>query len=335
MNLHARLSCGKRLSPEHIGFFLHALADKWRDNMNKTRFSAVSVVALMAFCGNPITSTGATLTATSIDSGGARLTNDSVVLDACIGVIGSLSTNGTGTHASKGGYAGQIFDLVSIEVSASPTSVNETATCQFAAVGVYDDDTRGEMIDTPTWSVLSGPLASIDSNGMATADVVFEDTAATAQAERENIDGTSQVLVVNVDADDYGSYASDGLPDNWQVQYFGTNNPNAASNADPDGDGDDNIHEYVAGTTPTNTISYFTLRIERVEGVSTQMNIVFSPAYVSRNYSVEQVQSLSDVGGWNTLTNFTEATNGVERTVTDLANTNPVGFYRIRIVYVL
>jgi len=40
----------------------------------------------------------------------------------------------------------------------------------------------------------------------------------------------------------------------WQIQYFGsTTNPAAAANADPDGDGQSNLAEFLAGTNPTNS----------------------------------------------------------------------------------
>jgi hypothetical protein len=44
----------------------------------------------------------------------------------------------------------------------------------------------------------------------------------------------------------------------WQIQYFGsTNNPAADPNADPDGDGQTNLSEFLAGTNPTNSASVF------------------------------------------------------------------------------
>ena len=46
----------------------------------------------------------------------------------------------------------------------------------------------------------------------------------------------------------------------WQTQYFGSvNNPDAAPNADPDGDGISNWDEFLAGTNPTNRDSAFRL----------------------------------------------------------------------------
>jgi PKD repeat protein len=44
----------------------------------------------------------------------------------------------------------------------------------------------------------------------------------------------------------------------WQIQYFGsTTNPAAAQNADPDGDGCNNLCEFLSGTDPTNAASFF------------------------------------------------------------------------------
>jgi glycosidase len=43
----------------------------------------------------------------------------------------------------------------------------------------------------------------------------------------------------------------------WQLQYFGcTNCPQAAASADPDGDGYNNLQEFVSGTDPTNSSSH-------------------------------------------------------------------------------
>src|SRR5207244_10367091 len=43
----------------------------------------------------------------------------------------------------------------------------------------------------------------------------------------------------------------DGLPDAWEIQYFGSiSDPRATPDADPDGDGFTNAQEYLAGTSP-------------------------------------------------------------------------------------
>ena len=48
----------------------------------------------------------------------------------------------------------------------------------------------------------------------------------------------------------------DGLLDAWQVHYFGsTSSPAAAPSADPDGDGANNLNEFVNLTDPTDSTS--------------------------------------------------------------------------------
>ena len=61
--------------------------------------------------------------------------------------------------------------------------------------------------------------------------------------------------------DNFGSYAGDGLGDDWQVQYFGQNNPNAGPLRDPNGDGQTNAFEDTAGLVPNDPNSRFTFTI--------------------------------------------------------------------------
>jgi hypothetical protein len=53
----------------------------------------------------------------------------------------------------------------------------------------------------------------------------------------------------------------------WQLQYFGcTNCPQAVAAADPDGDGQNNLAEFLAGTDPTNSASAFRILSITQEG---------------------------------------------------------------------
>jgi len=47
----------------------------------------------------------------------------------------------------------------------------------------------------------------------------------------------------------YGDTDSDGLPDSWEITYFG-NITSQNGTGDPDGDGQSNLQEYQAGTHP-------------------------------------------------------------------------------------
>ena len=56
---------------------------------------------------------------------------------------------------------------------------------------------------------------------------------------------------------------ADGLPDAWEIQYFGAINVSDGS-ADADGDGFVDLKEWLAGTDPTEADSLLTLKITRL-----------------------------------------------------------------------
>jgi len=181
-----------------------------------------------------------------------------------------------------------------------------------------------------SWNILAGPISSISLSGLATAANVYQNTLATVQGSFLGRTGTLGLTVLNVGFDDYGTYAGDGLPDDWQVQYFGENNPAGGAGADPDGDGQNNKFEYTAGLIPTDPNSVFRLRIEPVFAQPTHKNLLFSPRFADRTYIVQFRLSLI-AGNWQPLPGTTQADVGLERTVTDLNAVEPEKFYRVEI----
>jgi len=139
--------------------------------------------------------------------------------------------------------------------------------------------------------------------------------------------------VVDTDPDNFGSYAGDSIPDQWQVGYFGIDNTQAVPAADPDSDGGDNYYEYITGTHPSNSTQCFRLvGIALVTGVSTQVDITFGPTQADRDYQVFLCESLTS-GVWSALSSYSEFTNAPNRTARDLnANTTSL-FYRVEVSY--
>ena len=262
-------------------------------------------------------------------AGGGPQSGGPYAQESEIGGIGSAPGQG-GIYKSRQGYAGQLYDLVAILVASLPSNVDEDATSQLTATGLFDDDSVGVLPGPPAWAVVSGPLVSVDTDGVATADIVYEDTAASASAAYDGITGTVVVTVVNTDHDNYGMYAGDIIWDEWQVLHFGVGNSNALAGADQDEDGEDNLFEWVANVIPTNGGSRFALSIE-TSSPSNETVIVFNPVFGDRTYKVDQRDSLV-AGEWAELVDGVVSNVGLTRRVTD-TNDVPQRFYRVRIGY--
>ena len=260
----------------------------------------------------------------SISAGGSRSTSASYTNDDSAGDVAGISTAASPAETAKQGYIGQLYEVASVQLVASPTTVNENTTRQLTATATLDDGTATALLGTDlNWSVISGPIISISKSGLATAGSVYQDTAATVQGSYFGINGILGLTVINVGSDDLGIYANDGVPDTWQVQYFGQNNPLAAPTADASGTGQSNLFKYIAGLNPTDRNSRFVTTVGPVSGSHT---ITFSPRLTDRTYIVQYSTNLTN---WQTLTSAATQDNGQTRTVTDLDNTTTRKFYRV------
>jgi hypothetical protein len=289
-------------------------------------------VSLMPFAAMAGTSANYRIEPAALDNGGLTTSsaNYRANSSAAPGVaISSLHYSG------RTGFAGQLGDVVAtaIALNASPLTLDEGGTRQLSATLVYDDQTTSALAaGSITWSVQSGPISGISATGLATAGTVYQNTAAIVRGVYQTFSDTLDLTVLNADVDDFGSYASDGLPDDWQVLYFGAPpNASAAALADPDSDGQDNIFEYTAGLLPTDSLSHFTSGPARIsESESQRQGIVFSPRLSDRNYTVEESATLEE-GSWTILGSFTTVDDGPQRTVIDTGSLELKKFYRVKI----
>ena len=288
--------------------------------------SILSLAWVATLQAGPRTSANYTIGTDGIDHGGRRAASAAYTNDASLGGIAGVST-----AAVKHGYIGQLYEVTGLALNAATLSLNEGTTLQLAAWQTLDDATfLAVPAASVVWSVESGLLTGVDAGGLASAGLVYQDTAAIAQGSYLGNIGTLSLMVVNVGADDFGIYAGDGLADDWQVQNFGVNNPAAAPLADPDRDGQNNLFEFTAGLAPNNPASVFHEQLAPVPGQPARRRIVFSPRFPDRNYTVQFRLSLT-TGAWQALTGTTQTDSGTERTVTDLNAGGAVKFYRVEI----
>lgn len=228
----------------------------------------------------------------------------------------------------QSGYAGQLCDAVQLQVVSDSTNIPEDGSTLLTAMAVNDDETRNSM--AAGWSVVYGALSSVDSNGMAYGAPVYQNEPAMAQAVGGGLTGVVSLMVLDTLKDNFGLYATDGIPDAWQVQNFGVNNSDAIASADPDHDGQNNFAEFIVGTSPTAGTDYFGLRSIH-NGTGGAMEFVLSPTFTNRTYHIEATTNLANPD-WTSLASTAGGTNVTAMAVSD--QTNRIMFYRAIIDYV-
>lgn len=92
----------------------------------------------------------------------------------------------------------------------------------------------------------------------------------------------------------------DGIPDWWRAVYFGgdgkSTTADSVSNGDPDHDGADNLHEYLADTDPTDPVSLFRVRSVSLDSGFT----VYFQSSSSRKYTLYSAADLES-GTWDAV----------------------------------
>ena len=299
--------------------------------MNPNHIVAIASLLAAATHAGSRASASYTLATDIADAGGNRTTSAAYTNEGSLGGITGIST-ATPAETARNGFIGQLYEVTGLVLAATPATVSEGGTLHLGASQLLDDATTVAVnASSVAWSVASGPLTSISASGLATAGIVYQNTAATAQGSYAGNTGALLLTILDTLPDNYGTYAGDGLPDSWQSQYFGLNNPNAAPGLDPDGDGQTNLFEFTAGLIPTNPLSRFLVTIAPVSGQPTQKQVVFEPLVAGRGYTVKTSPDLN-AATWTTLVGSTTSDNGSQRTITDTNATTVKKFYKVEIV---
>jgi len=140
-------------------------------------------------------------------------------------------------------------------------------------------------------------------------------------AENGGIVGKSIAFNV-IDATSDPDTDGDGIPDWWELKYFG-GITNCVATDHTDSDVQNNGEEYIAGTDPTNGASFF--GFTNAASVATGFVIQWDPSVEGRAYSVGWTNDLSGT--------FTSMVSGIEfpqNSYTDtLHGAEGAGFYKV------
>jgi hypothetical protein len=141
-----------------------------------------------------------------------------------------------------------------------------------------------------------------------------------------DLDGLPRVFGGTVDMGAYEVQYSandmdgDGLPDAWEILYFGSTN--ALPNAHGDADGQSNLQEYIAGTDPTNSAAFFA-----ITNWSPSSFIMEWPSVSNREYRVFWTDNLTNAFNQHGLVidypqdSYTDTTHSAEN----------AGFYKVEV----
>jgi hypothetical protein len=123
----------------------------------------------------------------------------------------------------------------------------------------------------------------------------------------------------------------DGLPDAWQIHYFGSiSSPDARPDADPDHDGMNNLQEYRAGTDPTDPNSVFKLSaVTQVAPGVVQLQWLSATNHL---YTLlESANITASMPAFNPLASNILATPPVNTYLVTNASPQAAHFYRLRV----
>lgn len=247
------------------------------------RIIPIRPIALIALLAGTVSAQE--LTHATLDSAGGRSTGGTVTNDATLGGIGG-EMHDTAPLASRPGFAGQLWDAVSLDITPQPASMQESSTLQLGAHLTGDDATTQTPAAAVTWESASQFL-SISSAGLLTTGTLPGNQTATVAARSGDLFGSADISLFDLTPDDYGPFAGDGLDDPWQWNFFANDPGNAQPGDDPDSDGQDNALEFLAGTTPLDGSSFLHVRIAPEPNQPTVRQLFFQPFRPDRIYRWE------------------------------------------------
>lgn len=267
--------------------------------------------------------------AESVDGGGGQASGGNYYLTASIDGTGGISEAGGFATVSRSGYPGMLYEVVQLSIGANPGTVNEGSLSQLSAIADLDDGTQlYPDLQQVSWYPVSGPVSAITAAGQVTAGIVYQNTTTILGGAFAGSSGTAGITVLDSNPDNYQSYGADGIDDIWQINHFGNPpNANAGPDANPDGDSNDNLLEFLTGFDPMDPSSWFRFQfLGKTGNIATlQLNKVIP----GRIYTVQAGEDLSTFA--EVIVTFSVGTQSINHSVQDVSASASRKFYRVEV----
>lgn len=233
----------------------------------------------------------------------------------------------------SGDYRVSVSDGRSIAVSAParlnvlvPPQIIEPPRSQIALVGqtvLLSVEARGTLPMYYSWRGASRALQSGVDPVLKLENVQLDDSTSYVVTITNLASGSRGRVVVSATLVVLADFDRDGMADLWEIDHGLLTNRVGDAHLDPDGDGYDNLQEYLADTDPNDPASV--LRFQSVE-TNPESAVLEFLARTNRLYSIQFSDSL---GSWRTLTNINLSGENQVQRVVDPGAKRDSRFYRI------
>lgn len=265
--------------------------------------AALSLAVSCAYAGTR-NSADYSVAAEVSDAGGLHATSADYSTDDSIGGVTGISTVAAPQETANSGYLGQIYNVSNFTISAPQHTISQAGTLQLSATALLDDNTTLALNSTQVaWSVASGPINYITSDGLATAGNIRQTIIARVRG----------AFAGNTSAINLAVIAVPGMTetfDQWislymAPQQLGINSTPGQASAIPYSDGVPNLLKYLYDINPTAHLS----TQDRAALPSLGFATVNGTEYLTLTYRQSSwisgltinVQTTSDLTNWSTI----------------------------------
>jgi hypothetical protein len=279
-------------------------------------------VAILSIVLLSVYSYGMELSVSATTSGGT-VSSYGISIDCSLGCFGELVSGSSSTV--KSGFAGELYDISSVVID-GPTYVSEGGVATLNASYLMDDSTKGVLDVVPQWQTNGFPIANLiamNSEANVTASTVYQDEVANIYISAGIYSGSFALIVKNINNDDFGNYANDGISDAWEVKYFGVDGSLPINSFQ-------RVQQaYYFGLDPTNPNDVFLLWFNQRK--NNLVTVEFGPTFQNRTYHLESTTNLIS-GTWSEVGSpFVYPQDSSCSLMMNV--TNKVEFYRVRVDY--